>query len=65
MAVRVKLDQMLKQRNLKLVELAARVGITVPNLSVLKNNKVRAIRLSTLNAICRNWIASRRICWST
>jgi putative transcriptional regulator len=44
---------LLVQRKLKLSELAERVGITIANLSILKQNKARAIRFSTLEALCR------------
>ena len=53
MAIRVKLDDMLYQRRMSLTELAERVGLTLPNLSILKTGKARAIRFSTLDAICR------------
>lgn len=43
----------MKERNIGLTELAAEVNITLANLSILKNNKAKAIRFSTLNAICR------------
>ncbi|MCZ3388689.1 MAG: helix-turn-helix domain-containing protein [Actinomycetia bacterium] len=46
------LDKLLESRGLTLTELAERVGVTVVNLSVLKNNRARAIRFSTLTAIC-------------
>jgi len=46
------LDELLKSRGLTLTELAERVGVTVVNLSVLKNNRARAIRFSTLTALC-------------
>jgi putative transcriptional regulator len=52
MAIRVKLDDMLYQRRMSLTELAERVGLTLPNLSILKTGKARAIRFSTLDAIC-------------
>ena len=51
--IRIKLDKMLKKRNMSSVELAEKIGITTPNLSILKTNKGKAIRFSTLNAICR------------
>ncbi|MGW5972587.1 helix-turn-helix domain-containing protein [Streptomyces sp. NPDC055186] len=51
--VRVHLDRLLADRGMTLSELAARVGVTVVNLSVLKNDRARAIRFSTLTAICR------------
>ena len=53
MTIQVNLDLMLVKRGVKLTELAEAVGITLPNLSILKTNKARAIRFSTLNAICR------------
>ena len=49
----INLDVMMAKRKISLNDLAERVGISVPNLSVLKNNKCRAIRFSTLNALCR------------
>jgi putative transcriptional regulator len=49
----VNLDVMMAIRKMSLNELADRVGITNSNLSILKNNKARAIRFSTLEAICR------------
>jgi len=53
MAIRIKLDHLLLDRRLTLTDLADRIGITIANLSVLKTNKARAIRLSTLEALCR------------
>ncbi|QIG81348.1 helix-turn-helix domain-containing protein [Stakelama tenebrarum] len=53
MPIRVKLDDMLHARRLTLSELSARVDITLANLSVLKTGKAKAIRFSTLEAICR------------
>ena len=50
----VNLDVMMAKRKMSLNELSERVGITLANLSVLKNNKARAIRFSTLDAICRS-----------
>ncbi len=52
MAIAVKLDDMLHERRMTLTELAERVGITIVNLSILKTGKARAIRFSTLDAIC-------------
>lgn len=52
MAVAVKLDDLLHQRRMTLTELADKVGITLANLSVLKTGKARAIRFSTLDALC-------------
>jgi putative transcriptional regulator len=46
------LDRLLDERGMTLVELAEKVGVTVVNLSVLKNNRARAVRFSTLTAIC-------------
>ncbi|WP_069812280.1 helix-turn-helix domain-containing protein [Streptomyces sp. TP-A0874] len=51
--IEVHLDRLLAERGLTLSELAARVDITVANLSVLKNGRAKAIRFSTLSAICR------------
>lgn len=53
MAVIVNLDVMMAKRKVRLKALAAHVGITEQNLSILKNGKARAIRFSTLEAICR------------
>ena len=53
MAIRVQLDRMLVQRRMSLTELADRVGVTVANLSILKTGKARAVRFSTLDALCR------------
>ena len=53
MAVRVTLDSILHDRRMTLTELAERVDITLANLSILKTGKAKAIRFSTLNAICR------------
>ena len=53
MAIRVKLDHLLLDRRLTLTDLAERVGLTLANLSILKTNKARAIRFSTLEALCR------------
>jgi putative transcriptional regulator len=52
MAISVKLDDMLYARRMTLTELADRVGLTLANLSILKTGKARAIRFSTLEAIC-------------
>ena len=49
----VDLDVMMAKRKMSLNELSRRVGITLANLSILKNNKARAVRFSTLDAICR------------
>lgn len=52
MAIAVKLDDLLHARRMTLTELADRIGITLANLSILKTGKARAIRFSTLEAIC-------------
>ena len=52
MSIIVKLDDMLHERRMTLTELSERIGITLANLSVLKTGKARAIRFSTLDAIC-------------
>ncbi len=51
--IEVNLDVMMARRRMSLNELSERVGITVANLSILKNNKAKAVRFSTLDAICR------------
>ena len=51
--IEVNLDVMMARRRMSLNELSDRVGITVANLSILKNNKAKAVRFSTLDAICR------------
>lgn len=53
MAISVNLDMMLVKRKMSLTELSDRVGITLANLSILKTNKARAIRFTTLDALCR------------
>jgi putative transcriptional regulator len=53
MGIKVNLDMMLVRRGVKLSELADAIDITLANLSILKTNKARAIRFSTLDAICR------------
>ena len=52
MAILVNLDVMMAKRKMGLTELSDKVGITLANLSILKNNKARAVRFSTLEAIC-------------
>lgn len=52
MAIVVKLDDLLHERRMTLTELADRVGMTLANLSILKTGKARAIRFSTLEALC-------------
>ena len=53
MGIKINLDVLMAQKKTGLVELAKRVEITPANLSILKNNKAKAIRFSTLEAICR------------
>ena len=53
MAIQVKLDGVLTERGITLTELGERVGLTLANLSVLKTNKARAVRFTTLDALCR------------
>ncbi len=53
MAIRIHLDVMMALRQKGLTELANEVDITLANLSILKNNKAKAVRLSTLDAICK------------
>lgn len=53
MAIEIRLDHVLLERKMTLTELAERVGITVANLSILKTGKAKAVRLSTLDAVCR------------
>jgi putative transcriptional regulator len=52
MAIRVNLDVMMARRKISLTDLADKVGITLANLSILKTEKAKAIRFSTLNKIC-------------
>ena len=53
MSIRVDLDVMLARRKMSMTELSNRVGVTMANLSILKNGKAKAVRFSTLEAICR------------
>jgi putative transcriptional regulator len=52
MAIIINIDVMLARRKMSVTELAERVGITIANISVLKNGKAKAIRFSTLEAVC-------------
>ncbi len=52
-AIHCRLDELLAERSLTLTELSERVGVSIVNLSVLKNDRARAIRFSTLTAICK------------
>jgi putative transcriptional regulator len=51
-AIEVNLDRLLEERGMTLTELSARVGVSIVNLSILKNGKARAIRFSTLTRLC-------------
>jgi putative transcriptional regulator len=53
MPIKLNLDRVMLERQISLTELADRIGITLANLSILKTNKARAIRFSTLEALCR------------
>lgn len=53
MAIRVTLDRVLLDRRMSLTELSERVGVTLANLSILKTGKAKAVRFSTLEALCR------------
>ncbi|QHS21495.1 helix-turn-helix transcriptional regulator [Virgibacillus sp. MSP4-1] len=53
MAIIINIDVMLAKRKMSVTELSERVGITMANLSILKNGKAKAIRLSTLDSICK------------
>ena len=53
MRIMLNLDVMMAKKRISLGELSSRVGITMANLSILKNNKAKAIRFSTLEALCR------------
>ena len=53
MSIRVAIDRLLEERGLSVGEFADRVGITPANVAVLKNGRARAVRFSTLDAICR------------
>ena len=52
MTINVKLDRMLLERHMSLTELSEKVGVTIANLSILKTGKAKAVRFSTLEAIC-------------
>jgi putative transcriptional regulator len=53
MPIRLNLDRVMAEREITLTELAGRVDITLANLSILKTNKAKAVRFSTLEALCR------------
>jgi putative transcriptional regulator len=53
MSIKLNLDRVMLERRMSLTELADKIGITLANLSILKTNKARAIRFTTLDALCR------------
>ena len=53
MSIIINIDDMLAKRKMSVTELSERVGITMANISILKNGKAKAIKLSTLNSICK------------
>jgi putative transcriptional regulator len=53
MPIKLNLDRVMSEREISLTELADRIGLTLANLSILKTNKARAIRFTTLEALCR------------
>lgn len=53
MAIRINIDVMLAKRKMSVTELSEQVGITMANISILKNGKAKAIRFSTLEALCK------------
>jgi len=53
MPIRLNLDRVMADRGISLTELADRIGLTLANLSILKTNKAKAVRFSTLEALCR------------
>ena len=53
MGIRVRLDRIMSERGIRLTELANQIDITLANLSILKNNKAKAIRFSTLERLCQ------------
>ena len=53
MSIIINIDVMLAKRKMRVTELSERVGITMANISILKNGKAKAIKLSTLNSICK------------
>ena len=61
MAIIINIDVMLAKRKMSVTELADKVGITMANISVLKNGKAKAIRLSTLRQFAKPWIVSPEI----
>lgn len=65
MPIRINLDLMMVRRGISLTELSERVGITMANLSILKNNRARAVRFSTLEALCRELHCQPGNCWNS
>ena len=65
MAIIINIDVMLAKRKMSVTELTEKVGITMANLSILKNGKAKAVRFSTLEAICKALDCSRGIFWNT
>ena len=65
MAIIIKIDVMLAKRKMSVTELSEKVGITMANLSILKNEKAKAIRLSTLDAFVELQIVSPETFWNT
>ena len=65
MAIIVNIDVMLAKRKMSVTELTERVGITMANISILKNGKAKAIRFSTLEAICEALDCQPGIYWNT
>ena len=62
MSIRVDLDVMLARRKMSMTELSNRVGVTMANLSILKNGKAKAVRFSTLRPSAGRWTASPATC---
>ena len=58
MAIRINIDVMLAKRKMSVTELSEKVGITMANISILKNGKAKAIRMDTLDKICRSGVLS-------
>ena len=58
------IDVMLAKRKMSVTELSQRVGITMANISILKNGKAKAIKVSTLAKLCEALDCSREICWN-
>lgn len=65
MEIIVRIDVMLAKRKMSVTELAERVGITMANLSILKNGRAKAIKFSTLMKLCEALDSQPGVCWST